>query len=80
MNQTPFTSAELFDLVERGFKLFGLLPDGPIKLNEWETITDPAVFVDGHCQFVTANIGKQIVQPYAERLSWFLEWVENGCE
>lgn len=70
------TESEMLELADLCFSRFGELPEGPIKVSPFEVITDPAQFVDGHCQFMLANLRKAIVQPYAERLARFFEILE----
>lgn len=49
------------------------LPSGPVKLTGWETIMDPAKFLDGHTQYILHNAGKQCAQPYVDRLYEFVK-------
>lgn len=70
------TQIEILELADRCYRAFGELPDGPIRVSSFEVVTDPAQFIDGHCQFILANIGKAIAQPYAERLARFFEILE----
>ncbi len=44
------------------------LPDGPIKLNPWESISDPAAFVNSHLEICRRNNGNRTFLPYYKRL------------
>ncbi len=44
------------------------LPDVPIKLNEYTTVTDVSKFIHSHINTVKANNGKQTFLPYLNRL------------
>lgn len=50
------------------------LPTEPVKLTAWETILDPAKFLDGHTQFILHNAGKPCAQPYVDRLYDFVKF------
>jgi hypothetical protein len=53
------------------------LPTGPIQLNPWTRITDPAKFVASELEFVKHNNGNPTFKPYLDRLIEFkasLQW------
>lgn len=47
---------------------FSKLPDGPIKLNPWESISDPATFANSHLEICRRNNGNKTFLPYYNRL------------
>ncbi len=47
---------------------FSKLPAVPIKLNPWESISDPAAFVNSHLEICRRNNGNKTFLPYYNRL------------
>lgn len=51
------------------------LPNQPVQLNPWETITDLPIFLESHFETVRANNGKPTYLPYLNRLQQLKEYL-----
>ena len=54
-----------------------VLPDRPIRLNPWSLITNPALFVSSHFEFVRQNNGNPSFRPYFYRILDFRKSLES---
>ncbi|WP_026630068.1 DUF6965 family protein [Dyadobacter alkalitolerans] len=52
------------------------LPKGPVKMNNYSTITDPKAFIEAELYILNQNQGRKIVDSCRLRLIEFRNWLE----
>lgn len=69
-DEKPITwASDISDL--KAFFLNTCIPSGPVRMNTFTSISDPAFFIESHLKTVTNNDGKKTFLPYLERLLEF---------